>query len=129
MQQAFYLARRLKPADPGPLQEALAADHRRLVHAKAADLFLSPARHVMLFFADLFGLEESYNVPGTLNDENWTLRVPHDFSSRYEEGKKRGETLNLYAVLALALRARTDLRCPELIAELDERAGWTVWQS
>lgn len=128
VQQAAYLARRLKPSAPGLLQEALAADHRRLVHAKAADLFLSPARHVMLFFADLFGLEESYNVPGTLNEENWTLRVPHDFFSHYEEGKKQGETLNLHAVLALALRARTDLCCPELIAELDERAGWTVWQ-
>lgn len=128
VQQAAYLARRLKPSDPGPLQEALVADHRLLVHAKAADLFLSPARHVMLFFADLFGLEASYNVPGTLNEDNWTLRVPHNFSSRYEERKKRGETLNLHAVLALALRARTDLHCPELIAELENRAGWTVWQ-
>jgi len=52
--------------------------------------------------------------------------VPHDFASCYEEGKKQGETLNLHAVLALALRARTDLCCPELIAELDKRGGWTV---
>jgi 4-alpha-glucanotransferase len=125
-QQAAYLARRLKPSDPDPLQRTLAADHRRLVHAKAADLFLSPARHIMLFFADLFGLEESYNLPGTLHEDNWTLRVPHDCIGYYEAGKQRGETLNLYAVLALALRARSDLFCPELIAQLDERAGWTV---
>jgi len=125
-QQAAYLARRLKPSEPDALQSILAADHRRLVHAKAADLFLSPARHIMLFFADLFGLEESYNLPGTRNEENWRLRVPHDFASCYEEGKKQGETLNLHAVLALALRARTDLCCPELIAELDKRGGWTV---
>ena len=43
--QAEYLARRLVPdGDAGPLARALAADSRRLVHAKAADLFASRSR-------------------------------------------------------------------------------------
>jgi len=126
MKQAVYLAKRLNPADPDTLAAALAADPRRLAHAKMADLFVSPARHVMIFFADLFGLEENYNVPGATNQDNWTLRVPSDFSSRYEDGRKRGDVLNLHAVLALALRARPDIACSELIARLDAEAGWTV---
>ncbi|MDD2272563.1 MAG: 4-alpha-glucanotransferase [Desulfuromonadaceae bacterium] len=126
MKQARYLARRLNPSAPDALAAALAADPRRLAHAKVADLFVSPARHVMLFFADLFGLEENYNVPGTSDQDNWTLRVPHDFSRRYEEGRKRGEVLNLHAVLALALRARSDIQCTELIARLEAKAGWAV---
>lgn len=126
MKQAAYLAKRLNYADPEGLAATLAADPRRLAHAKVADLFLSPARHVMIFFADLFGLEENYNVPGALNEENWTLRVPSDFSRRYADSRKRGEVLNLHAVLALALRARPDIACPELIAQLESRAEWSI---
>lgn len=126
MKQAAYLARKLSPAAPDAMAAILAADPRRLAHAKVADLFLSPARHIMIFFADLFGLEDNYNVPGVLNQENWTLRVPPDFSRFYEEGKTRGTVLNLYAVLALALRARPDIVCPELIARLESRAGWKI---
>jgi len=94
---------------------ALAADPHRLAHAKVANLFLSPACHVMMFFADLFGLEETYNVPGTQTKDNWTLRVPQDFVRCYEEGRRKGEVLNLHAVMALALKARQDINCPELI--------------
>jgi 4-alpha-glucanotransferase len=124
--QAAYLSRRLCPNDSGRLATALAADPRRLAHAKVADLFLSSARHVMIFFADLFGLEETYNRPGTQSEDNWSLRVPPDFARRYEVGRRRGEVLNLHAVLALALRARPDIACPELIARLESKACWTI---
>lgn len=126
MKQAAYLARRLNSADPDTLAATLAADPRRLAHAKVADLFLSPAQHVMIFFADLFGMDDNYNVPGVLNENNWTLRVPTDFFSLYEDGRKQGDVLNLHAVLALALCGRPDIDCPELIAELESRAGWTI---
>jgi 4-alpha-glucanotransferase len=126
MKQAAYLAHRLSPDNPGRLAPLLSKDPHRLAHAKVADLFLSPARHVMIFFADLFGLEETYNVPGTLNKDNWTLRVPPDFKRCYEEGRLRGEMLNLHAVLALTLRARPDISCPELISRLETEAGWTI---
>ncbi len=126
MKHARYLAHRLRPGDPGSLASILAADPCRLAHAKVANLFLGPARHVMIFFADLFGLEEIYNAPGTQGEDNWVLRVPTDFASRYEDGRRRGEVLNLHAVLALALRARPDIACPELISRLEIEAGWTV---
>lgn len=126
--QAAYLARRLRPDAPEPLASALAADHRKLAHAKVADLFLSPARHVMVFFTDLLGLEESYNVPGIVNQDNWTLRVPPDFVRRYEMDVRQGEALNLHAALALALRARPTIAQakPELLARLEARAGWSI---
>ncbi|PKN13329.1 MAG: 4-alpha-glucanotransferase [Deltaproteobacteria bacterium HGW-Deltaproteobacteria-4] len=123
---ANYLARCFRPNDPESLASLLSADPHRLAHAKVANLFLGPARHVMMFFADLFGLEETYNVPGMHNEENWTLRVPTDFVQRYEEGRVRGEVLNLHAVFALALRARPEIVCPELIARLEEKAGWRI---
>jgi len=124
--QAAHLARRLRPDDSGRLASILAADPHRLAHAKVANLFLSPACHVMMFFADLFGLEETYNVPGTQTKDNWTLRVPQDFVRCYEEGRRKGEVLNLHAVMALALKARQDINCPELIARLESEAGWRI---
>ena len=90
VKQAAYLARRLRPDDSARLAALLAADPNRLAHAMVANLFLSPACHVMMFFADLFGMEETYNVPGTQTEDNWTLRVPPDFVSCYEEGLQTG---------------------------------------
>jgi 4-alpha-glucanotransferase len=120
--QAGYLAGRLGLADPGPV----AADRRRLAHAKVAELFLSPARNVMVFFADLFGLEATYNTPGTVSEDNWTLRIPPDFAARHRRDRLAGEALNLHAALALALRARPEMGRDDLVARLDQLAGWRV---
>jgi 4-alpha-glucanotransferase len=120
--QAEYLAWRLRIADPSPL----AADHRRLAQAKLADLFLSPARNLMVSFVDLLGLEEPYNRPGTVSADNWTLRIPPDYAIRYERMRREGRALNLHAALALALRARPDIDRPDLVAALADRAGWSI---
>jgi 4-alpha-glucanotransferase len=105
--QAEYLAWRLHPAPEG--REAFARQLLEqpglLVQAKFADLFASRARNVMIFFADLLGLHEVYNAPGTVNEENWTLRVPADYPREYREKLARDAALNLPRALALALRA------------------------
>lgn len=124
--QAAYLARRLRPDDPDSLAALLAGDPCRLAHAKVAELFLSPARHVMIFFADLFDMDETYNVPGTRSDQNWSLRVPPDFARAYGEGRRRGKVLNLHAVLALALRALPQAAPADLLSRLENEAGWTI---
>jgi len=120
--QADYLAWRLGLAAPG----ALAADYRRLAHAKLAELLLSPARNLMVSFADLFGLEETYNAPGTVNADNWTLRIPPDFGSRHEALSREGRAFNIRAALALALRARPGIGRPDLIGRLEQEAGWVI---
>lgn len=112
--QAAYLADRLGLSNP----ETLMADPVKLAHAKVADLFLSPARNVQIFFADLFGLDETYNMPGTVSPDNWTLRVPADFADK----SRNGPMLNVPACLALAVRAKTTR--PDLADQLDTLAGW-----
>jgi 4-alpha-glucanotransferase len=104
-----YLALRLAPADgQRPALEArLAGDRDALIHALFADLFVGPARHVNLFFPDLFGMRDVYNKPGTTGEGNWRLRVPADFAARYEEQRAAGRALDLPAALGTALRART----------------------
>ncbi len=106
--RAGYLASRLaqRPGGREALARALAADTGLLVHAQFADLFASPARNVMVFFADLFGLRESYNVPGTVGPKNWSLRVPPDYAAGYRTDRRAGRALDLPLALAMALRAR-----------------------
>lgn len=127
-QEAAYLARRLQPeGDPSAWARELAAHPGKLLHAKVADIFASRARHVAVFFSDLLGLAEDYNRPGTVSAENWSLRVPNDYHSRYASALKRGEALNLPRVMALALRSRGADFVREhatVVDELDRLAGW-----
>jgi 4-alpha-glucanotransferase len=126
--QADYLARRLRPRGGAEaLARDLKADPGKLAHAKFADLFASRARHVMVFFPDLLGMEEVYNVPGTFNEENWTLRVPPDYAHRYATAIRTGLALNLPAALALALEASGpsgEAAHRELAERLWRLAGW-----
>jgi 4-alpha-glucanotransferase len=109
--RAAHLASRLAPSerDREPLAQAMVEDPGELVHALFADLLACPARHVMIFFPDLFGLRASYNVPGTFGPHNWTLRVPPDWA--------KGVALDLSRAIAMALRAR-GVRDEQLLAGL-----------
>jgi 4-alpha-glucanotransferase len=106
--QAAYLARRLapQPSAVATLQHELLRSPERVALAKFADLFVSRARQVVVFFTDLFGYAEDYNVPGTVRADNWSLRLPADFERLYHERVAQGAALNIPAALALALEAR-----------------------
>ncbi len=103
---AAYLARRL-------VAEPKAADFRRrlerepgaLVHALCADMFLSRAENVVVFWADLLGLQDVYNSPGTVSAENWSLRVPPGYREGYADAAPALAALNLPFAAALALRS------------------------
>ena len=126
--RATYLAKRLRPdGDSAALAEELALDPRKMVHGELAAALASPARHVMIYFTDLFGMRERYNAPGVVDDVNWTLRLPPDFAARYRADVSRGEALCMRTALALALRARGAALTPEqadLATRLDEGSFW-----
>jgi len=125
--QAQYLAERLWPAREGreDFARRLAEDPGALVQAKLADLLACPAQHVMVFFADLLGLTDIYNAPGTVGAHNWSLRVTPDFAATYRERLARARALDLPRALVLALRARGDTFAAGhagLIAALERQA-------
>ncbi len=128
--QADYLAWRLHPEAEGreTFARRLVEEPGMLEQAKFADLFACRARNVMIFFSDLLGLHEVYNTPGTINDENWSLRVPREYAREYPEKRARGAALDLPKALALALRAGgadSRTRHRELIAALERlSAEW-----
>jgi 4-alpha-glucanotransferase len=130
--RARYLAENLEPdaARRDVFARALEADPQKLARAMLAELFASPARNVMVFFPDLFGLDAIYNRPGIVDDVNWTLRVPSDFRGAYREGLARGLATDVAGALALALRAqspasraRTDLIATLEAASLGSSLG------
>ncbi len=126
--QADYLAARLVPEEErADFAASLARDHRKLVHAKMAAAFVSPAAQVMVFFPDLLGLEASYNRAGMVHPDNWTVRVAPDYAAAYQRAVACGEALNLPCVLALALRGRSPALATlhrDLMGRLWRQAGW-----
>ena len=107
-ERALYLARRLagtaSPRVPR-LARWIEADARHLAHAALADLFAAPASRVSLFFSDLFGLRDTYNRPGVVAADNWTLRLPPTFLDDYRAHLREGRAANLPLALALGLGA------------------------
>ncbi|MFW5688650.1 MAG: 4-alpha-glucanotransferase [Spirochaetota bacterium] len=126
--RAEYLARRLRPEDEAEAFAAeLAANTGLLVHAYFADLLVSRAENAVVFFADLFGIEETYNAPGTVGPENWSLRVPRDYHARYAADTSSLRALNIPYALTLALRSPLAPEAPEgLLDELERAAGEPV---
>ena len=106
--RAEYLAGRvLAPGEPrASLVERASRDRRALVQAQLTDLFVGPATNIMIFFTDLFGSEQPYNVPGTSASRNWSQRVPREPSAAYATRLHEGMALDLASALAQALRAR-----------------------
>lgn len=53
-----------------------------LVYGSGSDVLLLP-------FQDAFGMRERVNVPGTVNEENWTYRIARDLSALHADGAGR----------------------------------------
>jgi len=103
---ARHLAVRLALPDPTKLE------HDGFVaNAMLAELLASRAENVSIFFADLFGYEQRFNVPGVIdNTANWSLRLPPDFDRLHRERLERGAALDLHLACELALNAGTTPR-------------------
>lgn len=125
---AAYLAGRVLAAgEPRePWIRRVAGDAGELVQAQAADLFVGPARQVLIFFTDLFGEREPYNVPGTVSEANWSLRLPADFRTLYRRRLAERRAIDLPRALARALRSKGTACAAQhaaLLAELERGGG------
>lgn len=86
-----------------------------LKETKLVELFACKAENIQIFFTDFFNLNETYNVPGTSGDKNWSLRLPDNY--------KEMQTINLPLLLKKAIIARGKEfanKNQKLIEELDE---------
>lgn len=86
-----------------------------LKETKLVELFACKAENIQIFFTDFFNMNETYNVPGTSGDKNWSLRLPDNY--------KEMQTINLPLLLKKAIIARGKEfanKNQKIIEELDE---------
>lgn len=86
-----------------------------LKETKLVELFACKAENIQIFFTDFFNMNETYNVPGTSGDKNWSLRLPDNY--------KEMQTINLPLLLKKAIIARGKEfanKNQKLIEELNE---------
>ncbi len=122
--QAEYLALRLRipEAERTGWINQLSVDTGALVQAKFADLFVGPAKNIMVFFTDLLGNKETYNKPGTIDSDNWMLRVSPDYETLYRKKLETSQALSIPRALVMALKARgrsTSIEDSRLIRDLE----------
>ena len=94
----------------------------KFISSSFAELFTSPAKKVQLFFTTFFGMNETYNRPGTTKD-CWTLRIPEKFEDLYWDNVKAGKAINLPEVIARAIRNKGEdfsSKHNALLSELDK---------
>lgn len=70
------------------IRHKLYTDDKFLAFSKLVEVFASKAENIQIFFTDFFGLQETYNVPGTSGDKNWSLRIPDNFEEVYYNNLK-----------------------------------------
>jgi 4-alpha-glucanotransferase len=106
-ERAAYLASRLEPAPSR--REAFVAwllQHKgHFTTAMFAELLVGPATNVLVFWTDLFGERDIYNVPGLVSGDNWSMRLPRDFRALHRSRVDEGHAPDMASVVALALRA------------------------
>lgn len=90
-------------------------DENFLKETKLVELFACQAENIQIFFTDFFGMNQTYNTPGTSGDKNWSLRLPNNFAQM--------ATINLPLLLKKAIIARGSEFAKtnkNIIEELDE---------
>ncbi len=78
---------------------------------KFVELFSSGAKNIQIFWTDLFGIKERYNVPGVVGPENWSLRMTENFEDTYHKRLEQDDALNL----------------PDVILEANVRRNHNFW--
>ena len=88
------------------IRHKLYTDDKFLAFSKLVEIFASKSENLQIFFTDFFGMQETYNVPGTSGDQNWSLRIPDNFEETYYNNLASGDALNLPLALSYAIKAR-----------------------
>jgi 4-alpha-glucanotransferase len=58
-------------------------------------LYATPSELCLLPFQDLFGSQDRVNVPGTVNDGNWTFRMPMEVEALRADSSNTGRLARL----------------------------------
>ncbi len=87
-------------------------NHKELLKAKFIELLRS-TKNIQISFMDFFGINKRFNTPGTVGEDNWTLRMAPDWEDKYYKNLENSESrnnwaLNMPELLSAAVKAKAD---------------------
>ena len=86
-------------------EQELSANKQSFYKAMLLNLFSNRDKHVQIFFTDFFGMDKTYNVPGS-KEGCWTLRMPDNIEDVYAENLQNGKGINMPELIADAMMTR-----------------------
>lgn len=97
-----------KGAEREALKAKIKSSPKELAKAKFADLFHA-TKNIQISFMDFFGMNKSYNTPGTTGGDNWTLRLNPNYQDTYHQSlEDETYAMNLPEILQMAVQAKFD---------------------
>ncbi|MCD8377254.1 MAG: 4-alpha-glucanotransferase [Candidatus Gastranaerophilales bacterium] len=97
------------------------ANPRTRLKAKYAELFRGTP-NIQVSFADLFGIDKTYNLGGHENNDNWKLRLNADYENTYYKSleTEKEPAMNMPELLGIAVNSRAGMEIIEAKREKSE---------
>ena len=108
-----YLAYSMYPAkyqghEREQFKTRIKSNPREYINAKFADLLRS-TKNIQISFMDFFGINKTYNQPGTVGNENWTLRLNPNYKDTYYKSLSHNDAaLNMPEIVSMAVNAKVN---------------------
>ena len=108
-----YLAQSLYPADYQyqermQFREKIKSNPKEYMKAKFADL-MNSTKKIQISFMDFFGINQQYNKPGTVGNQNWTLRLNPNYKDTYYKSLSSDDNaINMPEILSMSVNAKVN---------------------
>lgn len=108
-----YLAQSLYPADyqyqeKMQFREKIKSNPKEYMKAKFADL-MNSTKKIQISFMDFFGINQQYNKPGTVGNQNWTLRLNPNYKDTYYKSLSSDDNaINMPEILSMSVNAKVN---------------------
>ena len=108
-----YLAQSMYPADYQyqermQFREKIKSNPKEYMKAKFADL-MNSTKKIQISFMDFFGINQQYNKPGTVGNQNWTLRLNPNYKDTYYKSLSSDDNaINMPEILSMSVNAKVN---------------------
>ena len=108
-----YLAQSMYPADYQyqermQFREKIKSNSKEYMKAKFADL-MNSTKKIQISFMDFFGINQQYNKPGTVGNQNWTLRLNPNYKDTYYKSLSSDDNaINMPEILSMSVNAKVN---------------------
>ena len=89
-------------------REKIKSNPKEYMKAKFADL-MNSTKKIQISFMDFFGINQQYNKPGTVGNQNWTLRLNPNYKDTYYKSLSSDDNaINMPEILSMSVNAKVN---------------------